>query len=151
MRKKISSNLKDTGDIAKAVAKKILSGFSKKKARVIGLYGDLGAGKTAFTKALGRELGIREKIISPTFIIMKKFKLKTKEAKSYKLLIHIDAYRLKKGEELKKLGWAEIISDPQNLVLIEWPEQVKDVMPKGHDKIKIRHLSEKSREFEICM
>ena len=68
----------------------------------------------------------------------------------FKTLIHIDAYRLEKGEELAKLGWAEIISDPENLVLIEWPEIVADVMPKNHDKIKIKHLDENSREFEIC-
>ena len=65
-------------------------------------------------------------------------------------LIHLDAYRLKKGEELAKLGWADVISDPNNLVLIEWPENVADVMPDQHLKIKIKHIDEKSREFGFC-
>jgi len=137
--------LADTNNIAKDIVKK-LNG-EHKTAKVIGLYGNLGAGKTAFTQELARELGIKEKVVSPTFVIMKKSPIK---GHKFKTLIHIDAYRLEKGEELAKLGWAEIITDPENLVLIEWPEIVADVMPKNHDKIKIRHLDETSREFEIC-
>ena len=143
--KKISRSLADTNNIAKDIVKK-LNGEDK-TAKVIGLYGNLGAGKTAFTQELARELGIKEKVVSPTFVIMKKSPIK---GHKFKTLIHIDAYRLEKGEELAKLGWAEIITDPENLVLIEWPEIVADVMPKNHDKIKIRHLDETSREFEIC-
>jgi len=143
--KKISRSLADTNNIAKDIVKK-LNG-EHKTAKVIGLYGNLGAGKTAFTQELARELGIKEKVVSPTFVIMKKSPIK---GHKFKTLIHIDAYRLEKGEELAKLGWAEIITDPENLVLIEWPEIVADVMPKNHDKIKIRHLDETSREFEIC-
>ncbi len=120
------------------------------KVCVVGLYGDLGAGKTTFTQALGKALGIKEAITSPTFVIMKTYKLKNLKTYKLKNLIHIDAYRLKKGEELLKLGWADIISDPKNLVLIEWPEQVADIMPEDHLKIKIKHLDENSREFEIC-
>lgn len=145
--KKISKNLKDTGDIAKDIVKHIANNENQ-KARVIGLYGDLGAGKTAFTQALAKELGITEKVVSPTFVIMKKFSIRGSQ---FKTLIHIDAYRLEKGEELAKLGWAEIISNPENLVLIEWPEIVSDVMPKNHDKIKIKHIDEGSREFDVCL
>ena len=143
--KHISKSLKDTDDIAKDILKHI--SINGQRAKVVGLYGDLGAGKTALTQALARELGIKEKVVSPTFVIMKSYQL---SGSSFQKLIHIDAYRLEKGEELAKLGWAEIISDPENLVLIEWPEIVADVMPKNHDKIKIKHLDENSREFEIC-
>ena len=144
--KKISKNLKDT----KEIAENFLSSISKQtdgKARVVGLYGDLGAGNTAFTQALAKHLGIKDKVVSPTFVIMKNYKI---SKHPYEKLIHIDAYRLEKDEELAKLGWADIISDPKNLVLIEWPEKVGDIMPEGHSKIKIKHLDESSREFEIC-
>lgn len=142
--KKISKSLEDTNNIAKDIIKK-LDG-EHKGAKVIGLYGNLGAGKTAFTQELARELGIKEKVVSPTFVIMKKFPI---IGFKFKTLIHIDAYRLEKGEELSKLGWAEIISDPENLVLIEWPQLVHEVIPKEHLQIHIKHLDENSREFEF--
>jgi len=63
-------------------------------------------------------------------------------------LIHIDAYRIEKSSELLHLGWRDIISDPNNLVLIEWPERVVDIMPE-HIKVNLSHVSENSREIEI--
>ena len=146
--KHVSKNLKDTENIARDVVKQLLKKNPNIKAQVVGLYGDLGAGKTAFTQALAKELNIKDKIVSPTFVIMKKFSIP--EGK-HKILIHIDAYRLKKGEELEKLGWADIISDPNNLVLIDWPELVADIMPKRHLNIKIKHIDEKTREFDVCV
>jgi tRNA threonylcarbamoyladenosine biosynthesis protein TsaE len=146
--KRISKSLKDTGNIAKEIVAKLSDDSSKGKALILGLYGNLGAGKTVFTQELARELGIKEKVVSPTFVIMKRFGIPKNK---FKNLIHIDAYRLEKGAELEKLGWADIISDPENLVLIEWPEQVHDVMPKEHMKIHIKHLDESSREFELPM
>lgn len=131
---------------------KIASDFSKEispnphSAKVIGLYGDLGAGKTFFTQVLARNLGISEQIVSPTFVIEKIYTL---AGQKFSHLIHIDAYRLESGDELLKLGWQNIISDPKNLILIEWPEKVQDIMPE-HTKIRIKHLDDKeSREIEI--
>src|SRR3972149_11730179 len=106
--KKISRSLADTNNIAKDIVKK-LNG-EHKTAKVIGLYGNLGAGKTAFAQELARELGIKEKVVSPTFVIMKRFVIPKSK---FKNMIHIDAYRLEKGAELEKLGWADIISDPE--------------------------------------
>jgi tRNA threonylcarbamoyladenosine biosynthesis protein TsaE len=142
--KRVSKNLEDTKDIARDIVKVI---SPKNNARVIGLYGDLGAGKTAFAQSLAEHLGVKNKVVSPTFVIMKKYDI---AGKAFEKLIHIDAYRLEKWEELAKLGWADIISDPKNLVLIEWPEKVADIMPDGHFKIKIKHLDQNSREFDIC-
>src|SRR3989344_3743235 len=83
------------------------------------LSGELGAGKTAFVKALARILGIKEDIISPTFVIMKFYPL---TGQLFKQLIHIDAYRLEKADELTHLGFEELCKDPVNLICIEWPE-----------------------------
>ena len=145
--RRISKSLKDTNNIAKEAIKIISKDSLKDKALILGLYGDLGAGKTAFTQALAKHLGVKDKVTSPTFVIMKKYKIQDTK---YKNLVHIDAYRLNRGDELSKLGWADIITDPKNLVLIEWPEKVKDIMPVSYHKIKIKHLDETSREFEIC-
>lgn len=144
--KKFSKSLRDTEEIAE----KILELIYKKEnisATIIGLYGNLGAGKTTLTQAIGKILNIKENITSPTFVIMKGYHLL---GSSFQKLIHIDAYRLEKEDELLKLGWAEIISNPKNLVIVEWPENVQEIMPDNHLKIKIKHLDESSREFEVC-
>lgn len=119
--------------------------IKKDTATVIGLYGDLGAGKTAFVKALAKAFGINEHITSPTFVIMKRFEIQN----VFKNLIHIDAYRLESGKELLKLGWQELISNPQNLILIEWPEKVVDVMPADHMVMRFTFIDEKTREVTL--
>ena len=116
------------------------------KAVVVGLYGNLGAGKTAFSKCVAKTLGVDDTVTSPTFVIEKIYELKDKK---FTHLIHIDAYRLEKSSELLHLGWEEIITDSKNLILIEWPENVADIMPK-HVKIFLKPLkNEDSREIEI--
>lgn len=115
-------------------------------ATVIALSGELGAGKTTLTQAIARGLGVEENLISPTFVIMKSYKLKTG---SWKLLVHIDAYRLKDERELKVLGWDEIISNPENLILIEWPERVPNIIPKHAYNINLGHVDEKTRSIDF--
>jgi len=128
------------------------------RATVVGLYGDLGAGKTSFTQSLAEVCGVRETVASPTFVIMKIYELNGKESKSssnfYPLtsvfmhLIHIDAYRLEKSEEMLRLGWQDIISNKENLVLVEWPERIIGIMPP-HIKIELKHVSNNEREVTV--
>lgn len=92
-----------------------------KSAFVAGLSGHLGAGKTAFTKLVAKELGIGEEITSPTFVIMKIYDT---QHPTFKRFVHIDAYRLERAQELEALDFERITSDSNNLVLIEWPENV---------------------------
>lgn len=148
---KISKNTKDTEKIAKFFLKTLKP--KKREATLIGLYGDLGVGKTTFVQAVAKQLKLKKKVKSPTFVIIKNYKLKTK---NYKLLFHIDAYRLKDEKELAHLGWKEILTDPEHLVFIEWPEQVIKILPKKHQKIFISHLNvgnksskKEHRKFEI--
>lgn len=144
MKHKISKNINDT----ETIAKEFLESISiLENAFVVGLYGDLGAGKTAFTNAIGKHLNIKSKLNSPTFVIMKKYKIS--KNKFHKNLIHIDAYRLKNEKELLHLGWDEMISNKENLIFIEWPENVIKVMPKKHKKIFISHTKEGHRKFKI--
>ena len=132
-------------DLAHACKAWFEVGKKKAEALVIGLYGDLGAGKTAFVKELAKTFGVKEHITSPTFVLMKKYPL---ENAPFDYLIHIDAYRLQNGEELAKLGWKEIICNPCNLVCIEWPEKVSEVMPKHHE-MKFRFVDEGTREVSV--
>ena len=95
-------------------------------ATVVTLSGELGAGKTAFAQGIARALGVAETVASPTFVIEKVYALKDQR---FDRLIHIDAYRLKEAHELEVLWWHELITDPKNLIVLEWPERVITLMP----------------------
>lgn len=142
--KHILNKLEDMSIFANDFAKELNPNESS--AKVVGLYGDLGSGKTTFTQSLAKYFGVEETIVSPTFVILKIYNL---ENQKFDRLVHIDAYRLESSEELLKLGFKEIISDPKNLVLIEWPEKVAEIMPE-HTKIYIKHTEKyDSREVEV--
>lgn len=142
---KISQNPKDTEKIAISFLEDIVKKGSK-KALIVGLSGELGAGKTAFTQFVAKYLGIKKKANSPTFVIMKKYPIKYGQ---YKFLFHLDAYRLKNEKELLHLGWEEIIGNREHLIFIEWPENVKKIIPKNSVLITISHLKEGHRAFKI--
>jgi len=142
----ITKNSKETQKLAGILAKELTSKPRRGGALIIGLEGELGAGKTTFTKGFVRALGIKEKILSPTFVLMKIYQLKNK---NYKLLIHIDAYRLKDHRDLFALGIKEILTDSQNIILIEWSDRVEKILPKKYIKIHIDHLSEDKRKVTI--
>ena len=128
----LSKNNIETNKLAKDFLNKLAP--KARGATVIGLFGDLGSGKTTFTQAVARELDIKEFVTSPTFVIEKICILK---GKKFEKLIHIDAYRLESGKELADLGFKEIESDSKNLILIEWPERVENILPKDLIKINI--------------
>jgi tRNA threonylcarbamoyladenosine biosynthesis protein TsaE len=137
--------IKETEKCAEEIAADLLSSGLSKRATVVGLSGDLGSGKTAFTKMLAKALGITETVLSPTFVIMKCYRL---HVTGYKFLFHIDAYRLDSAEELRALGWDEILAEPRNLIVIEWPERVKKLLPKDAREIKFKFIDDKTREIE---
>lgn len=118
------------------------------RATVVGLYGDLGSGKTTFVQDAAKALGARERLVSPTFLIVKSYKLKVK---SFKTLVHIDAYRLKHSDELLKLRFEELLRDPGNLIFLEWADRVADVLPRDHIKISLSldFLDERARRIAI--
>ena len=101
------------------------------EALVVGLSGHLGAGKTAFVKKLAQILGVAEEVTSPTFVIMKMYE--TKNA-NFPRLVHMDAYRLERREELQALAFEALVTDKRNLIMIEWPENIgwQDFPPDLH-------------------
>lgn len=158
----LSKNLERTAEIANEFVKNLKS--QNNSATIVGLYGELGSGKTTFMKYLAKALGVEEEIKSPTFVIMKRYEIRStkyevrKDLENLKLetrnsffdfLIHIDAYRIEKNEEMLNLGWQEIIADPQNLVCIEWPKLIEGIMPP-HTKIFFEHGGdENERKIKI--
>ncbi len=143
MKTVVSYSLEDT----QKFAKEWLASLSQRdEATIVGLYGNLGAGKTTFTQAVARELGIEEPTTSPTFVIEKLYETKHS---FFKRLIHIDAYRLDAGRELTALDFEKLVENPNNLILIEWPENVKEILPESHLKIRCEFLDETTRKFEF--
>lgn len=116
------------------------------KAVVVALQGDLGAGKTAFSQCIGELLGISESMQSPTFVIERVYELKNQK---WQHLIHIDAYRLESPQELLNLGWEKMLQDKGNLILIEWPERVSDIIPEYAYHIVFSHVTENSRQIRL--
>ncbi|MBI2409935.1 tRNA (adenosine(37)-N6)-threonylcarbamoyltransferase complex ATPase subunit type 1 TsaE [Candidatus Kaiserbacteria bacterium] len=114
-------------------------------ATLVALSGELGAGKTAFTKAVARALGVEETVTSPTFVLEKIYLLPAK--KPFKRLVHIDAYRLTSGAELAPLGFDELMKDPSNLVLLEWPEHVADALPAPAARLSFTALPDGSHKI----
>jgi tRNA threonylcarbamoyladenosine biosynthesis protein TsaE len=115
-----------------------------KQATVLALRGDLGAGKTTFTQALARELGISENVTSPTFVIMKIYDL---TGQKFDRLIHIDAYRFDTPDELDGLNFSDFLKDPKNLIVLEWPERVAGKLPVETIFIDFKFISDTVREI----
>lgn len=141
----IAKDIKKTAEISKIFLNKILKHRKQKGALVVALSGDLGAGKTAFTQTVGKHLGIKNKMSSPTFVLIKKYPIKLKD---HKYFFHLDAYRLKNENELFHLGWEEIVSNKEHIVFIEWPEHVKKAIPRGTKRVKISINKEGHRQFK---
>ena len=118
----------------------------KDEATLVALSGELGSGKTTFVQCVARTLGVQENITSPTFVIMKKFSIFNFQ---FSNLYHLDAYRLERGEELAKLGLEEIVAEPRNLIFLEWPENVKNVLPKDIPKISFEFIDENTRKIVL--
>lgn len=116
---KIKLPLSKAESAAKKIAKTIKGG------EVFALIGELGSGKTTFTKALGKALGIRQTISSPTFVMMQQFEI----PKSKLFLYHLDLYRTKSFREVKSLGITEWWGHPQTVTVIEWADKILNNLP----------------------
>ena len=112
-------------------AKKIASDL--KGGEIFALVGPLGSGKTTFVQALGRELRIRQKITSPTFVLLQAFPFRIKPKKKL-WMYHLDLYRTKNFREVKALGLLEVWGRPDTVTLIEWADKIKKYLP-GKSKI----------------
>lgn len=141
----ISKDLKQTKKIGRLLAQEILAKPFFNKGVVIGLSGELGSGKTAFLQGFARGLGIKENILSPTFIVFKKYSLTF----PWRFFYHFDCYRIQKPEEIKSLGFAEIIADPRNIIAIEWFERLGELLSSEIIRLDFEFIDEQTRRITI--
>jgi len=115
------------------------------QAHIVGLKGDLGAGKTTFVQAVARSLGVMGKVTSPTFVIASRYET---THPVFTNLIHVDAYRLS-GEEKDTFGFAGYLANPHNLILVEWPENLPQEvrLPEGTANLAFEVRAEQVRDI----
>ena len=143
----ITNNASQTKKIGESLAKKIFNNKKKtKETIVLALKGELGGGKTTFLQGFAKGLGIKERILSPTFVILKRFRLLSQ---NFKFFYHIDCYRIKKEREILSLGFKKIISDPQNIIAVEWANHIKNILPKGVISIDFNFYNKNKRKIII--
>jgi tRNA threonylcarbamoyladenosine biosynthesis protein TsaE len=155
----LTKSAAETKKLGEKLAKTVLKMKVGKKAFVIALEGELGGGKTTFLQGFAKGLGIKEKILSPTFVILKKFpvqgvlprriRLGRRPASGWKYFCHFDCYRINKPKEILDLGFKEIISNPGNIVAIEWAERIKKILPRDTLIVGFKFINETKRK--ICI
>lgn len=131
----ITSSFKATQKLGQEFAKRL------KKGDIVCLYGDLGSGKTTFVQGLAKGLGIKQRIISPTFIIIRSYELAVGS------FYHIDLYRAEGKKDLEGLGIEEIINDKNNIVIIEWAEKLRGLIQKKRIDIEFFYEKENVRKI----
>ena len=138
----ITKSARETQDVGQKVA----ADLTKKTPTVIALSGDLGSGKTTFVQGFVRSLGINKKIISPTFILMRTYKAKKK-----KVLYHLDLYRLESNfeKEIENLGIKDIWKEEKNILVIEWAEKIRELLPDDTIWIKFEYFIDDQRKIII--
>ena len=142
-----TQNTEETRRLAGQIGKDLKSlPASWRGGKILALYGELGSGKTTFVQGLARGLGIKRRILSPTFILVRSYPLKDSELPT---LYHIDLYRLHSTKEARSLGLEEIWRNPQNICAIEWAEKIKEILPKERWEIHFEYENESKRRITI--
>jgi len=159
MQKIITNSDKETFALGQKIAKGL------KGNAIIGLIGDLGAGKTVFSQGLANGLGVKKTVNSPTFVLMKVYPIKSRSArilpktklfngvnplkhKTLKNLVHIDAYRIKNGQDIINIGAQDYFNRADTVTLIEWADKVKKILPPKTIIIKIEILDNNKRKIK---
>lgn len=163
MKQIVTNSFKETRQVGFDLAKKLNGG------EVLALYGDLGSGKTTFMQGLARGLGITKNIISPTFIIMRSYEITRHSGKqkahpeseknrswtsqdddfSARNLYHVDLYRINGEKDVESLGLLELMNQPDNIVAIEWPDKIENLLPQNRINIYFEYLEDDKREIKI--
>ena len=135
----ICESVEETQDLAKKLARNINPGIT------ISLIGDLGTGKTTFTKGFARQMGIKDHVTSPTFKLISEY-----QGEKYKLN-HIDAYRMNGPEDFLNIGGEEYLLSKNSITIIEWGDLLNDILPSKTIRINFTRikLPKESRKIEI--
>ncbi len=161
----ITQSAQQTQELGEKIGRDLIT--KNKGPKIFCLYGDLGSGKTTFIQGLARGLKIKQRIISPTFIFVRQYKIPPpkslsvqlgggKRKREWKTFYHIDLYRIEKPNEAKVLGLEEIFSDPKAIVAIEWAEKIasllsdgKKMLPGERIDICFQYIDDKKRKISL--
>jgi len=143
----ITKNAQETFSLGQRLGKKI------KERAVFCLYGELGSGKTTFVQGLAAGLGIKRRVISPTFVFIRQYKLRTKDlgprTEDTFTFYHIDLYRIKNLNDAKVSGIEEVLGEKNTILAIEWAEKIREILPKERIDIHFKYEGEEKRELEL--
>lgn len=140
----ITKSAEETKELGRKIGIDIVSG--KKECRIVALSGQLGSGKTTFVQGFAEGLGVASRIISPTFVIMRSYKLQ-----SGLNFYHLDLYRLEDSlkQEIENLGLTDLWQNSLNIIIIEWAEKIKELMPRGTCWVKFEAMNENERRINL--
>ncbi len=135
----LCDSIEDTQKVAKNLAKKTPPGS------VIALIGELGAGKTTFTKGFAREMGVKDPVTSPTFKLVSEYK-----GKKY-VLNHVDAYRMEGPKDFLNIGGEEYLTAKNSITIIEWGDLLSDLLSEETITVHFKRIKipKESRKIEI--
>ncbi len=159
----VSRSAAQTKRVAAKLAKRLLNVKSDlptgqagmRYATVVALSGDLGAGKTTFVQGFAKALGIKHRIVSPTFLIFRRYQASSikhqvssiKYRDKIQNFYHVDLYRIHNIKELDVLNFKSILHYPFNIVLIEWGEKIKKLLPKDTIWVNFSHGRKENERF----
>lgn len=133
----ITDNSEDTQQVAIKIAKNLKGGD------VVALFGDLGAGKTTFVQGLAKGLEVDQRIISPTFIILRTYPLKNYN------FYHVDLYRIESDKDIDGIGLKEILKDKKDIVAVEWAEKIQNILPEKRINVFLTNVGGDKRKITI--
>ncbi|MFM2381904.1 MAG: hypothetical protein RLZZ76_671 [Candidatus Parcubacteria bacterium] len=133
--------------VATVVLKKLLAVYESGNTPMLALSGDLGAGKTTFMQVLAKKLGVTESVISPTYVIMKRYELTNGEVIGVHSLIHMDVYRIDDESEMVPLRFKDVLEEDGVIVCIEWAEKIQALLSAHTLYMDIKSTGESSREI----
>jgi tRNA threonylcarbamoyladenosine biosynthesis protein TsaE len=134
-RTQFSKSARETRRIAEEFALKL--SIKETRATVVGLIGELGVGKTLFVQRAAWVLGVRGRMLSPTFLIARAYPLPRRS--SFKKLYHLDAYRIKNKRDLDNIHFFRILESSRAVVFIEWADRIRRYLPKDAYIIRMKH------------
>ncbi len=143
----VSKSEEETYQLAAGLAAKLRGGD------ILALSGDLGSGKTTFTKGIAQALGLDRPVTSPTFVLMKEYKLNDKcqmtnvRARGTRYLVHVDAYRMRSASEAESIGLAEFFVRDDAITVIEWPEKIIEILPSRTRWIEFGYINDNTRRI----
>lgn len=134
----VTNSAEETAEVGERLAVNIKGG------KIIALTGELGAGKTTFVQGFARGLGVPERIVSPTFIIMRSYPTAT-----HQRFYHVDLYRLEENieKEVENIGLVDLLNNAESVIIIEWAERVMKLLPKDTMHITIESLGDTQRKI----